>query len=1211
MVPERSLIPFTKFSVDAFRNAERPREKTKVREDGEETTPWRFFLTHFHADHYQGLTEKFDAGIIYTSEITAKLMEAKFGAALVERCVRTLPLDEETVVDGVFVTLVDANHAPGSVQFLFRVPIRSKNPSSSTSNPTTRKDEMKYVHCGDCRWNDAWRDTNTKTGQLLSHFIGCDAIFLDTTYCHPKHVFPASADTESYIANVVCDALNANTDDDEVGILISTYGIGKERILFSILDKCAHTKRAQKIYVTERKLESLKCYVDEYTLQRCFTTDPASSNIHVVKWGTIGETWPYFRPNFVAMEEHRVRMKVQRCIGFVSTGWVASPSSTSTRAASQSGNTGNSAAADVRATVRSKGKCDIHLVPYSEHSSFHELREYVKYIQPKKIVPTVGEGARGDAQSRARSKVLGYFHDLMDKTHAKRSFLSKMTDTPDADVAATLPPLCTTTDIIVIDTHDARDEVEKREGHANENASNETDTLHVLTGIVGGDKAKAQKLLRDASGVLERAANLFLDRKNTPVASAAPGTTGMKRKQRVVGEGPTASQKSLLSYFSPKSKDGRVGDGTSTEGTTKRKRENEKAGTRRELTAAAESERVVVAAQHRKDSRVADDVLQSKSVAKCGSSPPVECAKEASKPHESSSLPYSLVAETLVKAHGTQKRLDIYAYLQSLFATIVERDPSDLVPAIYLVLGKLGDDMTEQIADDEQQADDTNTSMRSQEKKKVLSVSGSVVSSALCTVTSATRGKIRELYRKCGDLGDVACQLKNRQATLVHFKPLTIKGVLETLHSIADESGEGAVARRQSLIVSLLRACQGEETRFIVRTLIANMRIGANSKSIVTALGHTFYDKYLASASSSASKEDYESQRLSKADGVARLARAFSLVPNFSIIVNSLLDKGLLETVQSVRLLPGIPCKPQLAKVAHGIDDVLSFFSAADDNADDDDDKNVIDPDTKSVEVLAERKYDGMRAQIHMMPNGTCCIYSRNCDNVTPRFPELVATMQKMMEDESCSIAGSIFDAEIVAIDRATNTLRSFQELSSRSKDAGNDSNREEVDVCVMLFDLLCTRARGSLVDLPLRERRSEITRVLPSMIPGTLQMAHSQSFMVKKKQREAKTKKTKKAKKAPLNDVSDHEDETGNELIDEENAVVRDAMNAYFEESLEQQCEGLMLKALDSVYAPDSRSSWLKLKKDYCESGRDSLDLVPIGAWYGNGRKAGMCGDL
>merc|ERR1712151_255621 len=59
-----------------------------------------------------------------------------------------------------------------------------------------------------------------------------------------------------------------------------------------------------------------------------------------------------------------------------------------------------------------------------------------------------------------------------------------------------------------------------------------------------------------------------------------------------------------------------------------------------------------------------------------------------------------------------------------------------------------------------------------------------------------------------------------------------------------------------------------------------------------------------------------------------------------------------------------------------------------------------------------------------------------------------------------------------------------------------------------------------------------------------------------------------------------------------------------------EQKCEGVMLKRLDgpcSAYEAATRSEgWLKLKKDYEEGVVDSLDLVPIAAWWGNGRKAG-----
>lgn len=47
-------------------------------------------------------------------------------------------------------------------------------------------------------------------------------------------------------------------------------------------------------------------------------------------------------------------------------------------------------------------------------------------------------------------------------------------------------------------------------------------------------------------------------------------------------------------------------------------------------------------------------------------------------------------------------------------------------------------------------------------------------------------------------------------------------------------------------------------------------------------------------------------------------------------------------------------------------------------------------------------------------------------------------------------------------------------------------------------------------------------------------------------------------------------------------------------------------MKSLPSTYEPDVRTSgWLKLKKDYIDNMGDSLDIIPIGAWHGSGRKA------
>ena len=52
--------------------------------------------------------------------------------------------------------------------------------------------------------------------------------------------------------------------------------------------------------------------------------------------------------------------------------------------------------------------------------------------------------------------------------------------------------------------------------------------------------------------------------------------------------------------------------------------------------------------------------------------------------------------------------------------------------------------------------------------------------------------------------------------------------------------------------------------------------------------------------------------------------------------------------------------------------------------------------------------------------------------------------------------------------------------------------------------------------------------------------------------------------------------------------------------------CPELPMPKIDALYISDKRTSaWLKLKKDYVTGLGDSLDLVPVGAWHGNGRKA------
>eukprot|EP01112_Ceratiomyxa_fruticulosa_P019844 TRINITY_DN6591_c1_g1_i1.p1 TRINITY_DN6591_c1_g1~~TRINITY_DN6591_c1_g1_i1.p1 ORF type:complete len:113 (-),score=10.17 TRINITY_DN6591_c1_g1_i1:430-768(-) len=83
-----------------------------------------FFLSHMHTDHLNGLTNTWNLGTIYCSVITRKLLLHKFElppgrvVGLEVNSTTLLYLDSSKKV-ALCVTLIDANHSPGSVMFLF------------------------------------------------------------------------------------------------------------------------------------------------------------------------------------------------------------------------------------------------------------------------------------------------------------------------------------------------------------------------------------------------------------------------------------------------------------------------------------------------------------------------------------------------------------------------------------------------------------------------------------------------------------------------------------------------------------------------------------------------------------------------------------------------------------------------------------------------------------------------------------------------------------------------------------------------------------------------------------------------------------------------------------------------------------------------------------------------------------------------------------
>ncbi|KAF9085425.1 hypothetical protein BGX23_009674 [Mortierella sp. AD031] len=480
-------------------------------------------------------------------------------------------------------------------------------------------------------------------------------------------------------------------------------------------------------------------------------------------------------------------------------------------------------------------------------------------------------------------------------------------------------------------------------------------------------------------------------------------------------------------------------------------------------------------------------------------------------------VPYAALCQTFEQIEDTTKRLQILDYLVKFLISVIKLSPESLLTVIYLSINKLCPEY----------------------EGLELGIGESLLLKAIAESTGREMKKIKADYAEIGDLGVIAMNSRSNQPTMFKPKALTIPHVFKTLKDIASLTGNSSQKQKVDKIKLLLVSCRNKEAKYLMRSLEGKLRIGLAERTVVVALAHAIV---LSRPNIKMSKEKLQLE-LEEAASVVK--SVYSELPCYDLIVPALLKGDIDGLKESCKLTPGIPLKPMLAHPTKALTDILDRF--------------------ENIAFTCEYKYDGERAQIHKLEDGTMRIYSRNSENMSTKYPDVMERLGKFAKAKTTSF---VLDCEAVAWDREQKCILPFQVLSTRKR---KDVKEEDikVQVCIFTFDLLYLNGE-SLLREPLAKRRELLLEHF-NEIDGEFAFAKSM------------------------------------------NSTQIEDIQIFLDQSVADNCEGLMVKTMngaEATYEPSKRSrNWLKVKKDYLSGVGDSIDLVVIGAYVGRGKRTGVYG--
>src|SRR5215471_148962 len=390
------------------------------------------------------------------------------------------------------------------------------------------------------------------------------------------------------------------------------------------------------------------------------------------------------------------------------------------------------------------------------------------------------------------------------------------------------------------------------------------------------------------------------------------------------------------------------------------------------------------------------------------------------------------------------------------------------------------------------------------------------VMKSIALASHSTPAHIEALYATLGDLGLVSEQVRSEAKDAP--SALNIDDVFEELRAIANTSGKGAIEHKSARLTDLLAKVDSVSAKYVVRILLGKLRMGIGDATVLEALAK-------------ASWNDARKRKL--------LGGAYHKISDLGLIARTLWEHSEEEEAQRViaamDVQVGIPVHSQLAERLPSAEAIIA----------------------KMGTVVAQYKYDGLRAQIHK--DGVhVTIFSRNLEDQSHMFPELLEGTLKQIQAERV-----ILDAEALAYNATSEEFLPFQETTRRRRKHGIEALAEQLPLKAFVFDILY-KDGVSLLDTPLQERLKileEAIQVDDTLIPTashTISDAHTLTLL--------------------------------------------------FDEAISQGLEGLVVKKPESRYEAGARNfNWVKLKRHSAGALNDTIDSVLLGYLFGRGKRAAL----